>query len=107
MAYGPTGSGKTWTMVGSHSEKEKRGLIPRSIEELCNGLSDLQSNGWESSLKISIVELYNNKLRDLLNGEIITNAGREPEIVEITCKSNLVTAEEVLKLFRKSSEKRI
>jgi hypothetical protein len=29
-----TGTGKTYTMEGVHNDEEKRGIIPRSIEEI-------------------------------------------------------------------------
>jgi hypothetical protein len=34
IAYGQTGTGKTYTMEGVHSDEEQRGIIPRSIEEI-------------------------------------------------------------------------
>ena len=34
IAYGQTGTGKTYTMEGVHADEEQRGIIPRSIEEI-------------------------------------------------------------------------
>ena len=34
IAYGQTGTGKTYTMEGVHNDEEQRGIIPRSIEEI-------------------------------------------------------------------------
>lgn len=34
FAYGATGSGKTYTLTGSQTKYEERGLIPRTIEYL-------------------------------------------------------------------------
>ena len=45
----------------------QRGIIPRSIEELLQQSQKLQDSGWEIQLCVSIVELYNEELRDLLH----------------------------------------
>jgi kinesin family protein C1 len=65
FSYGQTGSGKTHTMSGNRHGDE-RGIIPRSIEELLRNAHTLQSQGWEVELSVSIVEIYNEEIRDLL-----------------------------------------
>lgn len=45
---------------------EERGIIPRSVEELLRNARTMQSQGWEIELSVSIVEIYNEDIRDLL-----------------------------------------
>ncbi|KAF7728115.1 kinesin-like protein Klp8 [Apophysomyces ossiformis] len=69
FAYGQTGTGKTYTMEGDLEERFGRytsaaGIIPRTIHNLFETLDKL---GHEYSVKVSLLELYNEELRDLLN----------------------------------------
>ncbi|KAI8341360.1 kinesin motor domain-containing protein [Chlamydoabsidia padenii] len=69
FAYGQTGSGKTYTMEGDLSQSSigphsKAGIIPRAIHKLFEALDN---QGLEYSVKVSLIELYNEELRDLLN----------------------------------------
>ena len=43
-----------------------RGIIPRAFEELVWQSKQLIGLGWETSIQVSIVELYNEEFRDLL-----------------------------------------
>ncbi|TKS73052.1 Kinesin-like protein KIFC3 [Collichthys lucidus] len=61
LAYGQTGSGKTYTMMGS---KENPGVNIRSIRELLRICADKEKVCY--TLKISMLEIYNDSLNDLL-----------------------------------------
>ena len=61
LAYGATGSGKTYTMVG---KGENTGLMIRSIRDLFKVVNSDQSKTY--SIKISYIEIYNEVLKDLL-----------------------------------------
>ncbi|XP_026194981.1 stAR-related lipid transfer protein 9 isoform X2 [Anabas testudineus] len=65
FAYGQTGSGKTYTMMGTPNSI---GLTPR----ICQGLfrsEETSPNGQNSSrVEISFLEVYNERVRDLLRG---------------------------------------
>ena len=65
FAYGQTGSGKTYTMEGE-GQGAGRGLITRVIEDL---FEIIGRNAHEASynVAISMVEIYNEQLRDLLS----------------------------------------
>ena len=65
FSYGQTGSGKTWTMSGDKFGTQ-RGIIPRSVEQVIQQAISMRENGWEMSVSASVVELYNEELRDLL-----------------------------------------
>ncbi|XP_020688183.2 kinesin-like protein KIN-14I isoform X2 [Dendrobium catenatum] len=62
FAYGQTGSGKTFTIYGSESHP---GLTPRATAELFR-LVDRDSSKFFFSLKVYMVELYQDTLVDLL-----------------------------------------
>ena len=65
FAYGPTGSGKTFTMSGSPSNFNYRGIIPRSITRLFQELGGKIE--YESKVYISYLEIYNEIIFDLLS----------------------------------------
>lgn len=58
-----SGSGKTFTMSGTETDM---GIIPRAIDAI---LSEFEHNAsvWESSLCISMFEIYNNEMFDLID----------------------------------------
>eukprot|EP00118_Oscarella_pearsei_P004579 m.19835 g.19835 ORF g.19835 m.19835 type:complete len:994 (+) comp27912_c0_seq2:104-3085(+) len=66
FAYGQTGSGKTYTMMGNQGDL---GLIPR----ICNGLYDYiaehQKDGSSFRTEVSYMEIYNERVRDLLRAK--------------------------------------
>jgi len=64
FAYGQTGSGKTHTMMGQ-PQTAHRGIIPRLAEAIFEGIEDSEV-GLEFTVKLSYVEIYNEKIRDLL-----------------------------------------
>ncbi|KAJ7287918.1 hypothetical protein O6H91_11G021800 [Diphasiastrum complanatum] len=66
FAYGQTGSGKTHTMLGHPDELEQRGVIPRSVEQIFQSSQALQAQGWKFKMQASMLEIYNETIRDLL-----------------------------------------
>ena len=62
LTYGQTGSGKTYTLTGT---EEQPGLIPRVGETLFAAIREAEK-GLEFSLKVSYLDLYCERLRDLL-----------------------------------------
>ncbi|CAJ1401240.1 unnamed protein product [Effrenium voratum] len=65
FAYGQTGTGKTHTVHGDWQSQEHRGLLPRLAEGLFERLGKLE--GSSSRVRISYIEVYNDRLRDLLS----------------------------------------
>lgn len=74
FAYGQTGSGKTYTMQGA-DEPGREGLIPRAVDLMFRAAGDQRQRGWEWNVKVSIMEVYNESLRDLLRGSGDAAAG--------------------------------
>nr|XP_022333940.1 kinesin-like protein KIF16B isoform X3 [Crassostrea virginica] len=60
FAYGQTGSGKSYTMMGNPNDV---GLIPRICESLFSKMTDEDTN---YRTEVSYLEIYNEKVRDLL-----------------------------------------
>ncbi|MCO5610749.1 hypothetical protein L7F22_064990 [Adiantum nelumboides] len=66
FAYGQTGSGKTYTMLGNPDDLEQKGVIPRSLEQIFESSQALSSQGWTFQIQASMLEIYNETIRDLL-----------------------------------------
>lgn len=66
FSYGQTGSGKTHTMQGSSYVGQMRGIIPRAIEQVSEYKAQLESDGWQYTMQVSFLEIYNETIRDLL-----------------------------------------
>ncbi|XP_011003401.1 PREDICTED: kinesin-1-like isoform X2 [Populus euphratica] len=67
FAYGQTGSGKTYTMMGRPEAPEQKGLIPRSLEQIFQTSQSLIAQGWKYKMQASMLEIYNETIRDLLS----------------------------------------
>ncbi|XP_028461510.1 kinesin-like protein KIF13B isoform X2 [Perca flavescens] len=64
FAYGQTGSGKSYTMMGS---AEQPGLIPRLCSSLFGRTVREAREGESFTVEVSYMEIYNEKVRDLLD----------------------------------------
>jgi kinesin family member 5 len=66
FAYGQTGSGKTYTMMGADiGDDNAKGIIPRIVEQIFDSI--MRSDGSiEFMVKVSYMEIYMEKIRDLL-----------------------------------------
>lgn len=70
FAYGCTGSGKSHTMQGSPAEE---GIVPRALRQVLAAAADAEAEAGEEGeggggcrVRISIFEIYQEKIRDLL-----------------------------------------
>ncbi|KAI8800963.1 P-loop containing nucleoside triphosphate hydrolase protein [Cladochytrium replicatum] len=66
FAYGQTGSGKTFTMMGDMENEDLKGLTPRLVESIFNTIYGAPSH-LEFTVRVSYMEIYMEKIRDLLN----------------------------------------
>jgi hypothetical protein len=78
MAYGSTGSGKTFTMLGT---EEKPGLTPLAIDALFERIAKGGSSGQSYALQVSAMELIEERCVDLLHG-------RAPIVLRSASKSD-------------------
>ncbi|XP_010421599.1 PREDICTED: kinesin-like protein KIN-14G isoform X2 [Camelina sativa] len=75
FAYGQTGTGKTFTMEGT---PDNRGVNYRTLEELFR-CSESRSHLMKFELSVSMLEVYNEKIRDLL----VDNSNQPPKKLEV------------------------
>ena len=88
VAYGPTNSGKTFTMRGSPGS-ENKGIMPRCIEQL---LQATRSSGGE--LWVSYLQIYCEIVSDLLNpagvastvNDITANSGPAGDALQLSIR---------------------
>ena len=68
FAYGQTGSGKTHSLFGDMTDPEskQRGIIPRACQQIFEHIQR-EEDIEEVTVKCSFIEIYLNKLKDLLN----------------------------------------
>ena len=66
FSYGQTGSGKTFTMTGALSG-EGSGIIPRSVAQILQSAQLYREEGWSFTLEASMLEIYNERVIDLLS----------------------------------------
>ena len=62
FAYGQTGTGKTFTMEGT---ERNRGVNYRTLEELFK-IAEERKESVTYDLSVSVLEVYNEQIRDLL-----------------------------------------
>jgi kinesin family protein 18/19 len=62
FAYGATGAGKTYTMLGT---EDQPGIMMLSIDELFRSI-ELYSAQRDYMIKVAYVEVYNENIKDLL-----------------------------------------
>ncbi len=71
LAYGQTGTGKTYTMEGfKYSGNDpSRGIVPRSMEEIFRFIQMQQNKNTTFMVRASYLQIYNETISDLLKGE--------------------------------------
>lgn len=107
FAYGATGYGKTYTMLGA---EDSPGVVWNTIRKLYSRVEQLRSRvGQSCEVTVAYIEVYNEKLRDLLRP---TASGERPPplvVVEDPSKGIVVSnltlqklaeADDLLELLR-------
>ncbi|KAI9312760.1 P-loop containing nucleoside triphosphate hydrolase protein, partial [Dichotomocladium elegans] len=111
FAYGQTGSGKTFTMMGSSIDDEvNKGIIPRIIEQIFASIMQSPPN-MEFTVKVSYMEIYMEKVRDLLNPQQDNLPIHEDKVKGVYVKGALEvyvsSTEEVYDVMRRGSNNRV
>ncbi|GIY91528.1 carboxy-terminal kinesin 2 [Caerostris extrusa] len=120
FAYGQTGSGKTYTMEGpaniidftSSDNESDLGMIPRSVCHIFKSIRNLEPRGWKYQVEAYFLEIYNERIQDLLNVDS-QNGNTKCEIIQSGTKGNgcllsnvtmspVSSAEEVFSLLKKA-----
>jgi len=109
FAYGQTSSGKTHTMQGIIDNPEKEGIIPRMIRHLFNFIVN-SSSDTEYIVKVSMIEIYMEKIKDLINPDRTNLNVREDKAkgiyIEDLSEHYVVSEEEVLEIMKLGSDNR-
>ena len=81
FAYGQTGSGKTYSIQGEDGD-DQQGIVPRFVRDLFNQAQRRVEDDPDMTIKISMsmIEIYMEKVRDLLVERV---RGQEPPSLEI------------------------
>lgn len=108
FAYGQTGSGKSYSIEGY----EEKGILQLCLDDIFNKRKvQNDKDGLITTVKVSYLEIYNEKLRDLLNpgnkrelkvqsaGNTVFISGTDP----VMCDSY----DEVLKMFQEGKKIRV
>ncbi|XP_037888412.1 kinesin-like protein unc-104 isoform X3 [Glossina fuscipes] len=66
FAYGQTGAGKSYTMMGKQEEHQE-GIIPMICKDLFCRIRETESDELKYSVEVSYMEIYCERVRDLLN----------------------------------------
>lgn len=75
LAYGQTGSGKTYTMMG---QKNDYGIIPLMVRDILRQRDSLIKDKINCEMTFSYVEIYNEKVRDLLGDSKVCRVREDP-----------------------------
>ncbi|XP_046832472.1 centromere-associated protein E isoform X2 [Vespa crabro] len=103
FAYGQTSSGKTFTMMGDLNEP---GIITLAIEHMFDAIANTLRR--EFLLRVSYLEIYNEKVNDLLNksGTDLRMHEDNGQIV-LKCKEEVTNSpEHVLSIMKKGNKSR-
>jgi kinesin family protein 5 len=109
LAYGQTSSGKTYTMQGIINDEKSMGIIPRMVKTLFDTIND-SSDKMEFTIKISMVEIYMERIRDLFDPlkdklKIIEDK-QKGVCIEDCSESTVISEEEVFRLMAVGNENR-
>ncbi|KAJ8923180.1 hypothetical protein NQ315_001734, partial [Exocentrus adspersus] len=105
FAYGPTGAGKTHTMVGDRSQP---GIMIRALNDLFEAVKHKED---EYTVTMSYLEIYNEQIRDLLNPssgylELREDSrGRNIQVAGLT-EISTTSTDEVMLLLQKGNKAR-
>lgn len=66
FAYGQTGAGKSYTMMGKQEEGQE-GIIPQICQDLFGKITSNSNEQLKYSVEVSYMEIYCERVRDLLN----------------------------------------
>ncbi|XP_023569777.1 kinesin-like protein KIF19 [Octodon degus] len=106
FAYGPTGCGKTYTMLGTDHEP---GIYVRTLNDLFRAIEETSSD-MEYEVSMSYLEIYNEMIRDLLNPtlgylELREDSKGAIQVAGIT-EVSAINANEVMQLLMKGNQQR-
>ena len=117
MAYGMTGSGKTYTMLGEINNisiiDDNPGLIFLAVKDIFwkIHLETAMDQNWDFVLKLSYLEIYNEQIRDLLsenqiNLQMLEDPIKGP-IVQGLLENSIKSPQEIIEMINLGNERRV
>ncbi|KAL5533324.1 hypothetical protein ACEPAF_5100 [Sanghuangporus sanghuang] len=111
FAYGQTGSGKTFTMMGADIDDDNlKGIIPRITEQIFSSILESDPH-LEYLVKVSYMEIYLERIRDLLAPQNDNLQVHEEKNKGVYVKSlsdyYVSSAKEVYEIMRQGGQARI
>ncbi|XQJ29599.1 OSM3-like kinesin, putative [Leishmania guyanensis] len=110
FAYGQSGSGKTHTMTGKLSQRDMWGMMPQVVDYLFCEIKKLTSSTKTFKVRVSYVELYNGKSRDLLASRQVNLEIKQNMLKNFYVKGavmpEVTSFEEAIKWFNAGTERR-
>ena len=113
LAYGQTGTGKTYTMEGFKYNQldPQRGIIPRTISEIFNYIENSSKKQSTFMVRASYLQIYNETISDLLSFEKsslqIREDAKKGVYVEGLSEWAVRTPNEIFSLLKKGSHSRM
>ncbi|KAM4623272.1 kinesin-like protein KIF19 [Polymixia lowei] len=106
FAYGPTGCGKTYTMLGTDKEP---GIYVQTLNDLFHAIEET-SDDMQYSVSMSYLEIYNEMIRDLLNPssgflDLREDSKGVIQVAGIT-EVSTINAREIMELLMKGNKQR-
>jgi len=83
FAYGQTGTGKTTTVMGDLDPPSEHGLLLRLLADLLKRGSEIRTGGGVAGVKIQMLEVYNEKVKDLLSPKATAGGKEDKNKLEI------------------------
>ena len=108
FAYGQSGSGKTYSMLGPDSvletlstqkENPLYGIIPRAVHQIFDILKEFERNGTKWKLSLSYIEIYNEKIKCLLSKKDSLKIREDPVLGFIIPEKQTVDCKTPLQIF--------
>ena len=108
FAYGQTGCGKTFSMMGDPRNEVMKGIIPRTFGQIMNVIESAKDS--QFLVNVSFLEIYNENIRDLLSDSDAKLDVKEDkdkgiyvqDLSKVPCKS----ADDMLKAMFKGDQSR-
>ena len=111
FAYGQTGSGKTHTMMGPDiKDPELKGVVPRLVDDVFAAILESPEDT-EFTVKVMFVEIYLEKIRDLIspanaNCVVRENTGGGGVWIQGAAESYAGTVEDLMQIIEHGSRNR-
>ncbi|CAD8043079.1 unnamed protein product [Paramecium primaurelia] len=112
IAYGQTGTGKTYTMHGFsfNPNSDQLGIIPRSLHNIFNHIQMKSNSSTTFMVRASYLQIYNENINDLLRDSPTLNIREDKKrgvFVENLSEWAVRGPAEIYQLMRKGNAKRV